>query len=132
MTKPVEDIWAMKGDFPVTINLFPYVEDAEDEDAALTYAILSNSNDRVAQATLTDEGQLQVTFAKYGVTQFVIRVTDRGGLFVDLTVTVRVIFRWHVGGSLQDLLQQIKSTWTVGSAPSDQAVQVELTGPEPR
>ncbi|MCE9552292.1 MAG: hypothetical protein K8T91_02810 [Planctomycetes bacterium] len=76
------------------ISIWDAFQDLEDDDAELTYTILSNSNSALFSSTDIDveNGQLilQSTENAFGTADIVIRATDSNGLYVDAQLHVNV------------------------------------------
>lgn len=83
------DITVTVGADDQTLNLGQFFDDAQDSDAALTYSVVSNSDPRVAAASISGT-TLTLDFAAVGTTTIAVRATDTGGLSANTGFTVTV------------------------------------------
>jgi len=88
---PIPDVTVQFGAADNSFSLFPYFEDAEDADPALTYTLSDNTVPAVVTPTFTSLGTLNLDFAAVGMSNVTIRATDSGQLFVEDSFKVTVL-----------------------------------------
>jgi hypothetical protein len=78
------------------VDLFAAFADREDQDAQLTYSIVSNTNNTLVTQTNIDvqTGKLQLHYGQnqFGTSQITVRATDSSGASVDTSFDVNVAF----------------------------------------
>ena len=89
LTGSPSDVTVAVGADDQTLNLGQFFADSQDSDAALTYSVVSNSNPRVASASISGM-TLSLDFAAAGTTTIAVRATDTGGLSANTSFTVTV------------------------------------------
>ncbi|HEX8524521.1 MAG TPA: choice-of-anchor C family protein [Tepidisphaeraceae bacterium] len=93
-TTGLDDVRVDEDAAPTVIDLESRVDDIDDDDADLDYAITSNSNATLFSSAVIDPTthELKLSYAKdgSGVAHLVIRVTDAAGQSIDLPLTVQV------------------------------------------
>ncbi len=91
VTTPVPDV-TVDQDSPDTVfSLYPYFQDAEDDDSELGYTVVGNTNPSLFTIVdFTDPTQFRLDYAPgaIGIADITIRATDMDGLYVDDTFTV--------------------------------------------
>jgi hypothetical protein len=89
LTGSPADVTVTVGADDQTSNLGQFFADSQDSDAALTYSVVSNSDPRVAAASISGT-TLSLDFAAAGMTTIAVRATDTGGLSANTSFTVTV------------------------------------------
>ncbi len=74
------------------VNLYQLFSDAEEADSALTYSVVSNTNEPLFTSTTINKPNLVLDFAPnaFGNATITVSATDSGGLSVETTVAVTV------------------------------------------
>ena len=93
VTNPIADYSVDEDAADSVFNLVDIFSDTEDNDADLSYSIVSNSNTNLISAAVnntTDELTLSLTADSSGTANITIRATDSGGLTADTSFTVTV------------------------------------------
>lgn len=122
------DVTVTVGADDQTLNLANFFADAQDSDAALTYSVVSNSDPRVAAASISGM-TLSLDFAAAGTTTIAVRATDTGGLSANTGFTVTVEPSDQPAPEAQLEIDVSSSTCDAAIEISDQCtVTINLTG----
>ena len=89
LTGSPSDITVVVGAQDQTLELGQFFADSQDSDAALTYSVVSNSDPRIAAASISGT-TLSLDFAATGTTTIAVRATDTGGLSANTSFDVTV------------------------------------------
>lgn len=89
LTGSPSDVTVVVGTDDQTLTLGQFFADSQDSDAALTYSVVSNSDPRVAAASISGM-TLTLDFAATGTTTIAVSATDTGGLSANTGFTVTV------------------------------------------
>jgi hypothetical protein len=89
---PIADVNVNEDAPATTLEVAPHLADVDD--AAFTFAVLNNTNAALFASVTIDPttGELKLSYAPnaYGAADLVVRVTDGGGLFADVSLRVYV------------------------------------------
>jgi ELWxxDGT repeat protein len=92
-TSGISDVTVDEDAPDTAFSLFPFFDDVEDADSAMTYTVESNSNwGLFTSVNISDPENFTLDYSlnAYGTADITVRATDTGGLWVESTFTVTV------------------------------------------